>query len=153
MRDRLLRLVDSNILFILSPNLLMSYRLVLEAYPSFKKIKQRKVIKMGKTNFEKIKELKEFEAAQVMSMLPMHVAEVQQATRADFDLDAADLEENAIEIITSWLKDPYDEKKGFKMYLSGGTEYITPKNLSHYSHLEDTHQDFSENFDGDEEED
>ena len=38
---------------------------------------------MGKTNFEKLKELKEHEAAQVISMLPMHVMEVQQATGAD----------------------------------------------------------------------
>ncbi len=108
---------------------------------------------MGKTNFEKLKELKEHKAAQVLSMLPMHVMEIQQATGADCNLDAVDLEENSIEIITSWLKDPYDEKKGFKMYLSGGTEYITHENLSHYDYLEDTHQDFSEYFESEEEED
>ncbi len=107
---------------------------------------------MGKTNFEKLKELKEHEAAQVLSMLPMHVMEIQQATGADCNLDAVDLEENSIEIITSWLKDPYDEKKGFKMYLSGGTEYITQENLSHYNYLEDTHQDFSEYFESEEDE-
>lgn len=108
---------------------------------------------MGKTNFEKLKELKEYEAAQIISMLPMHVAEVQEATGADFNLDAADLEEDSIEVITSWLKDPYNEKKGFKMYLSGGTEYITSKNLNNYDHLEDVHHDYSENFECDEEED
>lgn len=106
---------------------------------------------MGKTNFEKLKELKEHEVAQVISMLPMHVAEVQEATGADCNLDAVDLEENSIEIVTSWLKDSYDEKKGFKMYLSGGTEYITQENLSHYDCLEDTHQDYSEHFESDEE--
>lgn len=63
---------------------------------------------MGKTNFEKLKELKEHEAAQVISMLTMHVMEVQQATGADCNLDAVDLEEDSIEIISSWLKDPYD---------------------------------------------
>lgn len=106
---------------------------------------------MEKTNFEKLKELKEYEVAQVISMLPMHVMEVQQATGADKNLDAVDLEENSIEIITSWLKDTYDEKKGFKMYLSGGTEYITSKNLKHYDYLEDTHQDCSEHFESEEE--
>lgn len=127
----------------------MSYRLVLEAYPSFLK-KQRKVIKMGKTNFEKLKELKEHEAAQVISMLPMHVMEIRQATGADCNLDATDGVEDGMEIIISWLKDPYDEAKGFKFYLSGGIEYITQKNLDHYDYLEDTHQDYSEHFEFDE---
>lgn len=100
---------------------------------------------MEKTNFEKLKELKEYEAAQVFSMLQMHVAEVQQATKAD-RLDAADFVEDEIEVIISWLKDPYDEKKGFKMYLSGRTEYITPENLAHYDYLEETHNDYSKHF-------
>ncbi|MDE6946312.1 MAG: hypothetical protein K2P14_03915 [Anaeroplasmataceae bacterium] len=103
-----------------------------------------------KTNFEKLKELKVHEAAQVISMLPMHVMEIQQATGANNNLDAVDLEENSIEIITSWLKNPYDEAKGFKFYLSGGIEYITQKNLDHYDYLEDTHQDYSEHFESDE---
>ena len=105
---------------------------------------------MGKTNFEKLKELKEFEVAQVISMLQMHVMEVQQATGATTNLDAVDSVENEIEIITSWMKDPYDEKKGFKMYLSGGTEYITAENLKHYDYLEDFHSDYSEHFESDE---
>ncbi len=103
-----------------------------------------------KTNFEKLKELKEYEAAQVINMLPMHVMEIQQATGADCNLDAVDGVENEIEIIASWLKDSFDEKKGFKMYLSGGIEYITQKNLEHYDYLEDTHQDYSEYFESDE---
>ncbi|HRF70458.1 MAG TPA: hypothetical protein PKV66_03420 [Candidatus Pelethenecus sp.] len=94
---------------------------------------------MGKTNFEKLKELKEYEAAQILNLLPMHVQEVQENIGVDCNLDAVDGVENEIEVITSWLKDPYDEKKGFKMYLSGGTEYITQENLSHYDYLEDTH--------------
>ncbi len=107
---------------------------------------------MGKkTNFEKLKELKEFEAAQIISMLPVHVGEIQQATGADFNLDAADLEEDSIEIITSWLKDEFDEKKGFKMYLSGRTEYITAKDLSRYDYLKDSHNDYSDHFECDEE--
>ena len=105
-----------------------------------------------KTNFEKLKELKEHEAAQVFSLLPMHVAEIQQATKADQNLDAADSVDDEMEIITSWLKDPYDEKKGFKMYLSGGTEYITQENLKHYDYLKDTHVDYSEHFESDDEE-
>lgn len=105
-----------------------------------------------KTNFEKLKELKEYEAAQVISMLPMHVMEIQHTTGADNNLDAVDLEENSIEIITSWLKNPYDEAKGFKFYLSGRTEYITQENLSHYGYLEDTCQDYSDYFESDEDE-
>ncbi len=105
-----------------------------------------------KTNFEKLKELKEYEVAQILSMLPMHVQEIQQASDAEHNLDAVDLEENSIEIITSWLKDSFDEKKGFKMYLSGGTEYITAEDLLHYDYLEDTHNDYSEYFESDEEE-
>ena len=85
-------------------------------------------------------------------MVPMDGTYIQQATGADCNLDAVDLEENSIEIITSWLNDPYDEKKGFKMYLSGGTEYITQENLPHYNQLEDTHQDFSEYFESEEDE-
>ncbi len=104
-----------------------------------------------KTNFEKLRELKEHEAAQVISMLPMHVMEIQQATGADCNLDAVDLEENSIEIIASWLKEPYDEAKGFKFYLSGRTEYITQENLSHYGYLEDSNQDYSDYFESDEE--
>ena len=99
-----------------------------------------------KTNFEKLKELKEYEAAQVLSMLQMHVAEVQQATKADHNLDAADLEEDSIGVITSWFKDSYDESKGFKMYLSGGVEYITSEDLSHYEHLRDVHNDYDDLF-------
>lgn len=104
-----------------------------------------------KTNFEKLKELKEYEAAQVINMLPLHVMEIQQATGADC-LDATDGVENEMEIIISWLKDPYDEAKGFKFYLSGGIEYITQKNLDHYNYLEETHQDYSEYFESDEDE-
>lgn len=107
---------------------------------------------MGKTNFEKLKELKEYEAAQVLSLLPMHVMEVQQATGVDHELDATDLVENESEIIISWLKDEYDEKKGFKFYLSGGTEYITSENLSHYEYLANVHNDYSEYFESDEDE-
>lgn len=103
-----------------------------------------------KTNFEKLKELKEHEAAQVISMLPMHVMEVQHTTGANNNLDATDGVEDGMEIIISWLKDPYDEAKGFKFYLSGGIEYITQKNLDHYDYLEDTHQDYSEHFESDE---
>ena len=103
---------------------------------------------MKKTNFEKLKELKEYEVAQVISMLQMHVAEVQQATEADKNLDAAHLEGDSIEVITSWLKDSYDESKGFKMYLSGGVEYITSEDLSHYEHLRDVHNDYSTYFEG-----
>lgn len=105
-----------------------------------------------KTNFEKLKELKVHEAAQVISMLPMHVMEIQQATGADCNLDATDGVENEMEIIISWLKNPYEEKKGFKFYLSGGIEYITQKNLEHYDYLKDTHQDYSKYFESDEDE-
>ncbi|MDE7264518.1 MAG: hypothetical protein K2N64_07640 [Anaeroplasmataceae bacterium] len=101
---------------------------------------------MGKTNFEKLKELKEYEAAQVINMLQIHIAEVQLVRKADSNLDAVDLVEDEIEIITSWLKDPYDEKKGFKMYLSGRTEYITSENLEHYNYLEETNNDYSKHF-------
>lgn len=104
------------------------------------------------TNFEKLKELKEYEAAQILSMLPMHVMEIQQATGAENNLDAVDLEEDSIEIITSWLKDDYDDKKGFMMYLSGGSEYFTKENLSHYDYLENTHKSYNEYFESDEDE-
>ncbi len=103
------------------------------------------------TNFEKIKELKEYEVAQILSMLPMHVAGIQEATGADRNLDAVDLEEDSIEIITSWLKDEYDEKKGFRMYLSGGSEYFTKENLSHYDYLENTHNSYNKYFESDDE--
>lgn len=105
-----------------------------------------------KTNFEKLKELKEHEAAQVISMLPMHVMEVQHTTGANNNLDATDGVEDGMEIIISWLKDPYDEAKGFKFYLSGRTEYITQENLSHYGYLEDIDQDYSDYFESDEDE-
>ena len=104
-----------------------------------------------KTNFEKLKELKEFEVAQIIILLPMHVQTIQQATGADVNLDAIDLMEDAIEILTSWLKDECDERKGFKMYLSSRAEYITSVELSHYNYLEDSHNNYSDPFECDEE--
>lgn len=44
---------------------------------------------MKKTNFEKLKELKEHEAAYILSFMPAHVMTIQNATGAD-NLDAFD---------------------------------------------------------------
>lgn len=101
------------------------------------------------TNFEKLKELQEYEVAQIIDAIPYHVMEVQQATGADENLDAVDSQEDTIEIITSWLKDSYDEEKGFKLYLKGSVFYLTSENLEHFSYLEDTHNDYSDYFSSD----
>lgn len=106
---------------------------------------------MKKTNFEKLKELKEHEAAYILSFMPAHVMTIQNATGAD-NLDAFDKNEDSIEIIISWLKNDYDEKKGFKLYLFGETQYITSKELKQYDYLEDSHNDYGEYFESEDEE-
>lgn len=107
---------------------------------------------MKKTNFEKLKELKEYEAAYILSFMPVYVMTVQTEIGAD-NLDVFDQNEGSIEIITAWLKEEYNEEKGFKMYLFGETKYLTSDDMKEYSYLEDSDNDYSSYFEDDEEED
>lgn len=62
--------------------------------------------------------MKEYEVAQVINFLfNIHIpGEVELATGTYENLDAIGLLENRFEIIISWLKDRYDEEKGFELY-------------------------------------
>lgn len=105
-----------------------------------------------KTNFGKLKELKDYEVAQIIRILSLHVTSIMEAQSAD-ELDAADQLEDEFEIITSWLNHPYEENKGFEFYLSGKLAYIRSDYLKQYDYLAGSNCDYTEYFDDTEESD
>ncbi len=79
-----------------------------------------------KTNFEKLKELKDWELAQIMDLAFCHVEAILKYPKAqvsDYDHSREYLR---------WLNQPYDEEKGFKFLLdddSNEETYITLQEL------------------------
>lgn len=93
------------------------------------------------TNKEKLQQLKDYELAEIIAMLNLHVDEIQHASSARYELDAFDLNEDAIGIIISWLNSPYDEEKGFEFYCSYEKTkrvYLKSENLETFDYLHGT---------------
>ena len=105
-----------------------------------------------KTNFEALKELKDYEAAQIIRILSLHVTSIMEAQSAD-ELDAADQLEDEFEIVTSWLNHPYEENKGFEFYIFGQTAITRVDHLKHYDYLAGSNNDYSKYFEDTEESD
>lgn len=81
---------------------------------------------MEKTNFEKIKELKNWELAQIMDLVALHVDAAVPAY-PDAQVTSYDYQREQLK----WLNQPYDEKKGFKFILDedGEETYVTLQDM------------------------
>ena len=88
---------------------------------------------MEKTNFEKIKELKNWELALILSMVELHVGTLIPAypggTVSEYDHERECLK---------WLNQPYDDEKGFKFLVSYDSEKGTYEDV--YVTLEEMHR-------------
>ncbi len=78
---------------------------------------------MGKTNFEKLRELRNWELAQIMDLVALHVDTAippyPGAQVSEYDHEREYLK---------WLTQPYDEEKGFMFHINDDSEektYIT----------------------------
>lgn len=105
-----------------------------------------------KTNFEALKVLKDYEAAQILHLLFLHVTSIMEAQRAD-GLDAIDQLENEFEIITSWLNHPYEENKGFKFYIFQMPAITRSDYLKQFEYLAGSNSDYGQYFNDAEESD
>ena len=85
------------------------------------------------TNFEKLKELKDFEAAQVITMLNEHVGSVE--TLIDVTKTSINRTCKSEIIVTAWLNAPYDDSKGFQFLVSGDYEHVTVNDLGALSRI------------------
>lgn len=77
------------------------------------------------TNFEKLKELKDYEAAMLLSLLNIHVQEEVKNTE--------DTAEEEIKVIINWLNESYND--GFILSLSESIEKIKIEHLQPYEYL------------------
>lgn len=79
-----------------------------------------------KTNFEKLKELKNWELAQVLDLIALHVDAAVPAY-PDAQVQSFDYQREQLK----WLNQPYDEEKGFKFILDdeGEVTYVTLQDM------------------------
>ena len=98
-----------------------------------------------KTNFEALKELKDYEAAQILHLLFLHVTSIMEAQRAD-GLDAIDQLENEFEIVISWLNHPFEENKGFKFYIFQMPAITRSDYLKQLEYLAGSNSDYGKYF-------
>lgn len=98
-----------------------------------------------KTNFEALKELKDYEAAQILHLLFLHVTSIMEAQRAD-GLDAIDQLENEFEIVISWLNHPFEENKGFKFYIFQMPAITRVDHLKQFEYLAGSNSDYGKYF-------
>lgn len=105
-----------------------------------------------KTNFEALKELKDYEAAQILHLLFLHVTSIMEAQRAD-GLDAIDQLENEFEIVISWLNHPFEENKGFKFYIFQMPAITRSDYLKQLEYLAGSNSDYGKYFNDAEESD
>ena len=96
-----------------------------------------------KTNFEALKELKDYEAAQILHLLFLHVTSIMEAQRADGLIDQL---ENEFEIITSWLNHPFEENKGFKFYIFQMPAITRSDYLKQFEYLAGSNSDYGKYF-------
>ena len=105
-----------------------------------------------KTNFEALKVLKDYEAAQILHLLFLHVTSIMEAQRAD-GLDAIDQLENEFEIVISWLNHPFEENKGFKFYIFQMPAITRSDYLKQLEYLAGSNSDYGKYFNDAEESD
>ena len=81
---------------------------------------------MNKTNFEKLKELKNWELAQIIDLIAMHVDAAIPAY-PDAQVSGYDYQREYLK----WLNQSYDEEKGFKFILDQEDEetYVTLQDM------------------------